>query len=74
MAERLCQKRALEAFGLDPAKWGGKVQSSMSLLPDNNYISFCVPIMEYVSFFRTLIRVNSIGMIVIFDMIILLCI
>jgi hypothetical protein len=24
MAERLCQKRALEAFRLDPEKWGGK--------------------------------------------------
>ena len=24
MAESLCQKRALEAFQLDPAKWGGK--------------------------------------------------
>lgn len=23
MAETLCQKRALEAFRLDPAKWGG---------------------------------------------------
>ena len=23
MAETLCQKRALEAFNLDPAKWGG---------------------------------------------------
>lgn len=23
MAETLCQKRALEAFQLDPAKWGG---------------------------------------------------
>lgn len=23
MAERLCQKRALEAFNLDPSKWGG---------------------------------------------------
>lgn len=23
MAESLCQKRALEAFQLDPAKWGG---------------------------------------------------
>lgn len=23
MAERLCQKRALEAFKLDPTKWGG---------------------------------------------------
>lgn len=23
MAERLCQKRALEVFNLDPAKWGG---------------------------------------------------
>jgi len=26
MAERLCQKRALEAFKLDPAKWGVNVQ------------------------------------------------
>ena len=24
MAETLCQKRALEAFRLDPEKWGGK--------------------------------------------------
>lgn len=24
MAETLCQKRALEAFNLDPAKWGGR--------------------------------------------------
>lgn len=24
MAESLCQKRALEAFQLDPEKWGGK--------------------------------------------------
>lgn len=24
MAERLCQKRALETFQLDPEKWGGK--------------------------------------------------
>jgi len=23
MAETLCQKRALEAFQLDPSKWGG---------------------------------------------------
>ncbi|CAN1289870.1 Serine hydroxymethyltransferase, mitochondrial [Linum perenne] len=27
MAERLCQKRALEAFELDPEKWGVNVQS-----------------------------------------------
>lgn len=26
-AERLCQKRALEAFGLDPAEWGVNVQT-----------------------------------------------
>lgn len=25
MAETLCQKRALETFRLDPAKWGGKI-------------------------------------------------
>lgn len=24
MAERLCQKRALETFQLDPEKWGGE--------------------------------------------------
>lgn len=24
MAETLCQKRALETFKLDPAKWGGE--------------------------------------------------
>jgi len=27
MAERLCQQRALKAFGLDPAQWGVNVQS-----------------------------------------------
>ncbi|XLR24476.1 hypothetical protein S83_052376 [Arachis hypogaea] len=26
MAERLCQKRVLEVFRLDPAKWGVNVQ------------------------------------------------
>ena len=25
--ERLCQKRALEVFGLDPEKWGVNVQT-----------------------------------------------
>ncbi|KAG0475155.1 hypothetical protein HPP92_014841, partial [Vanilla planifolia] len=34
MAERLCQKRALEAFRLDPAKWGVNVQS-LSGSPSN---------------------------------------
>uniref|UniRef100_A0A7N0UWI6 Serine hydroxymethyltransferase n=1 Tax=Kalanchoe fedtschenkoi TaxID=63787 RepID=A0A7N0UWI6_KALFE len=34
MAERLCQKRALEAFNLDPAKWGVNVQS-LSGSPSN---------------------------------------
>jgi len=27
MAERACQQRALQAFGLDPSKWGVNVQS-----------------------------------------------
>lgn len=39
MAETLCQKRALEAFRLDPAKWGGKCimicASEMKLLSLN---------------------------------------
>ncbi|KAK2659983.1 hypothetical protein Ddye_006516 [Dipteronia dyeriana] len=34
MAESLCQKRALEAFQLDPAKWGVNVQS-LSGSPSN---------------------------------------
>uniref|UniRef100_A0A0R0GS94 Serine hydroxymethyltransferase-like domain-containing protein n=1 Tax=Glycine max TaxID=3847 RepID=A0A0R0GS94_SOYBN len=34
MAETLCQKRALEAFQLDPAKWGVNVQS-LSGSPSN---------------------------------------
>ncbi|KHN26165.1 Serine hydroxymethyltransferase, mitochondrial [Glycine soja] len=34
MAETLCQKRALEAFRLDPAKWGVNVQS-LSGSPSN---------------------------------------
>ncbi|KAH0680272.1 hypothetical protein KY290_023582 [Solanum tuberosum] len=34
MAERLCQKRALEVFNLDPAKWGVNVQS-LSGSPSN---------------------------------------
>ena len=31
-AERLCQKRALEVFRLDPEKWGVNVQRKSSLL------------------------------------------
>ena len=33
-AESLCQRRALAAFGLDPAKWGVNVQS-LSGSPSN---------------------------------------
>ncbi|EGF83359.1 hypothetical protein BATDEDRAFT_15526 [Batrachochytrium dendrobatidis JAM81] len=36
-AERLCQARALEAFKLDPAKWGVNVQS-LSGAPANLYV------------------------------------
>lgn len=32
MAESLCQKRALEAFRLDPAKWGGNISDLNSII------------------------------------------
>lgn len=47
MAESLCQKRALEAFHLDPAKWGG-IELNILFVSDalrNNIISchmFCL--------------------------------
>ena len=54
MAETLCQKRALEAFRLDPAKWGGKCimisASEMKLLSLNihHLVHLCVCV--YLSF------------------------
>lgn len=39
MAETLCQKRALEAFHLDPEKWGGKPVQWTTLFPVGNFNS-----------------------------------
>lgn len=56
MAETLCQKRALEAFRLDPAKWGGKCimicAFEMKLLSLNihHLVHLCVCV--YLSFNR----------------------
>lgn len=38
MAESLCQKRALEAFRLDPAKWGGNVSQFNFVIKSFNLI------------------------------------
>jgi len=45
MAETLCQKRALEAFRLDPEKWGGKLLLSC-IWETRNLIS---PLMAYLT-------------------------
>lgn len=48
MAESLCQKRALEAFRLDPAKWGGKLTEQLAQLDmfvtyAGGVLWFCLP-------------------------------
>lgn len=56
MAESLCQKRALEAFRLDPTKWGGKILCSLAaisiMLPCRMFL-FCEHISLQLIFYCT---------------------
>ena len=54
MAETLCQKRALEAFRLDPAKWGGNC--SVNSIEFLKYLKFYFALRSCFCFFKQIIN------------------
>lgn len=58
MAETLCQQRALEAFQLDPAKWGGNgakhiiymLQCRLFSFQSVKFTLFCLPKLIFCKF------------------------